>query len=244
MRLSDQSSPQVRSGSSVTDKVLLGCGIVYAASYVVANDAVATASYSGYRRWDQAVSELSAKGADSRPFLVAMLPVWTALMIAFGVGIWRSAHDRRALEVTSGLMVAHGIVAIGWLWFPMTARADMVATGTGGNDAGHLVMSGLTGMFVVAELVSAAVAFGWWFRLYSIVTIVVILACGGLTSALSPNLQDGELTPWMGLYERISIGGWLLWMTVLAVILLTELRHEPSPGVHWLPSSGGSPRCV
>jgi len=127
--------------------------------------------------------------------------------------------------VTGGLMMAHGVVAIGWLWFPMTARADMVATGTGSNDTGHLVMSGSTGLFVVAELVASAVAFGWWIRMYSIFTVVVILVCGVLTSALSPNLADGKPTPWMGLYERVSIGGWLLWMSVLAVILLTELRR-------------------
>jgi len=230
MRRSDQSDRQAHTRSTITDTVLLGCGVAYAVSYFVANDVVAAASYHGYRRWDQAVSELSAKGADPRPFLVAMLPVWTGLMIAFGVGIWRSARNRRGLTVTGGLMVAHGIVAIGWLWFPMTARADMVANGTGSNDTGHLVLSGLTGLFVVAELVSAAVAFGWWFRIYSIVTVVVILVCGVLTSALSPNLQDGKPTPWMGLYERISIGGWLVWMTVLAVVLLNELRHEPFPG--------------
>jgi hypothetical protein len=230
MRSSDPLAQAQARSASITDRVLLGCGILYAASYVIANDVVAAAGYHGYRRWDQAVSELSAKGADPRPFLVAMLPVWTALMVAFGVGVWRSARDRRALEVTGGLMVAHGIVAIGWLWFPMTARADMMVNGTGSNDTGHLVMTGLTGLFVVAELVSAAVAFGLWFRLYSMITIVVIIGCGVLTSALSPNLQDGTPTPWMGLYERISIGAWLVWMTVLAVILLNELRHEPSLG--------------
>jgi hypothetical protein len=229
MTTNDHADGGIHTGSASTaDKVLLGCGIAYAASYIVANDVIAAAKWSGYRRWDQAISELSAKGADPRQFLVAMLPVWTALMIAFGVGIWRSARTRRALRVTGGLMVAHGIVAIGWLWFPMTSRVDMVVHGTGGNDTGHLVMSGLTGVFVVAEMVSAAVAFGWWFRLYSAITIVAILVCGALTSALSPNLEDGKPTRWMGLYERISIGGWLLWMTVLAVILINELRRGPS----------------
>jgi hypothetical protein len=230
MLASDLSPPPRTRSSNMVDRVLVGCGIVYAASYILANDVVAAGSYGGYRRWDQAVSELSAKGAAPRPFLVAMLPVWTALMVAFGVGIWRSARDRGALRVTGGLMVAHGVVAMGWLWFPMTARADMAVAGTGSNDTGHLVMTGLTGLFVVAELVSAAVAFGWWFRLYSMLTIVVIMGAGVLTSARSPDLQDGKPTPWMGLYERISIGGWLLWMTVLAVILLDELRHEPSRG--------------
>jgi hypothetical protein len=231
MRQHQQFSAQAPTrAASIADTVLLGCGIVYAASYIIGNDVVAAAMFGGYRRWDQAVSELSAKGADPRPLLVGMLPVWSALMVAFGVGIWRSAHGRRALAVTGGIMVAHGIVAIGWLWFPMTSRADMVANGTGSNDTGHLVMAGLTAVFVIAELVSASVAFGWWFRLYTLVSIVVIVACGVSTSTQSPNLENGTPTPWMGLYERVSIGCWLLWMTVLAVILLDELRRRPSQG--------------
>ena len=53
---------------------------------------------------------------------------------------------------------------------------------------------------------------------------------GHYTSTLAPDLSDAKATPWMGLYERISIGAWLLWMTVLALMLLAELRHEASPG--------------
>jgi hypothetical protein len=210
----------------LADALLLTCGIVYAVSYVIANDVVAAAMYHGYSRWNQATSELSAKGADPRPFLVAMLPIWTALMVAFGIGVWRSARGRRALQVTGGLLITHGIVAIGWVWFPMTPRAQNMLTGTGSNDTGHLVMTGLTGIFVLAELASAAVAFGWWFRLYSLLSALTSLVFGLLVSAQSPNLQDGKPTPRMGLYERVTIGVWLLWMTVLAVVLLNELRQR------------------
>ena len=65
-------------------KFPLACGVAYSLSYVIANDVVAASRYDGYNRVDQAISELSAKGASPKPSLVAMLPVWTALMIGSG----------------------------------------------------------------------------------------------------------------------------------------------------------------
>ena len=203
-------------------KVLVSCGALYAASYVIANDIIAASQFRGYNRIDQAVSELSAKGAASRPFLVAMLPVWTLLMVAFGIGVAMSANGKRALRVTGGVLIAHGVVAITWLWFPMTSRQDMIRAGTGGNDAGHLVLTTLTVVFIVAELGFAAVAFGRWFRVYSIATAATVLVFGALVGPLAARIPDGRSTPWMGLYERVSIGGWLLWMAITTVMLLRE----------------------
>jgi hypothetical protein len=222
-----------RKGRVRVRKFLLACGVAYSLSYVIANDVVAAAWYDGYNRVDQAISELSAKGASPRPFLVAMLPVWTALMIAFGIGVWKSAHGRRGLRVAGALLVAHGVVAVSWLWFPMTARADMVGRGTGANDAGHLVLTALTLVFILSELGFAAASLGRRFRLYSLVTAVIVLAFGSLVGTQSPNLQDGKPTAWMGLFERVCVGAWLLWLVVLAVTLTRahdyDMRVETAP---------------
>ena len=67
-------------------EVLLACGVLYPLTYVVANDLVAATLYDGYSRMDQAISELSATGAPTRIFLVAMLASIFYLVIgAFGV---------------------------------------------------------------------------------------------------------------------------------------------------------------
>lgn len=215
----DAVSPSAR---STVARVLVACGALYAMSYVIANDVIAASRFRGYNRIDQAVSELSAKGAASRPFLVAMLPIWTALMIAFGIGVSMSANRKRFLRITGGVIVAHGVVAITWLWFPMTSRQDMIRAGTASNDTGHLVLTTLTIVFILAELGCAAVAFGRWFRAYSAITAATVLVFGALVGPLAARIPDGKPTPWMGLYERVSIGGWLLWMTVLAVMLLRD----------------------
>jgi cytochrome c biogenesis protein CcdA len=64
-----------------------------------------------------------------------------------------------------------------------------------------------------------ATAFGRRFRLYSIVTIVVLLVFGGLTFLEAPRLQMNLPTPWIGLWERINISVLLVWVVMLATVL-------------------------
>ena len=71
-----------------------------------------------------------------------------------------------------------------------------------------------------------ATAFGTRFRLYSIVTIVVLLLFGGLTFLEAPRLQMNLPTPWIGLWERINISVFLMWVVVLAAVLCRPLRAQ------------------
>jgi len=67
------------------------------------------------------------------------------------------------------------------------------------------------------------------------VTAAAALAFGALVGAQSPNLQDGKPTAWMGLFERVCVGAWLLWLVVLAVTLMRAHDYHtrvetPPPG--------------
>jgi hypothetical protein len=125
--------------------------------YVVANDAVAAAIYQGYNRADPAISELSAKGAPSRTFLLAMAPVFTALMVACGVGVWRSAEGSRTLRALGAVLVAWGVTGLAWIPYPMTSRAEMAETGSAGtSDVGHLVLTTLTFLYILSAIVLGA----------------------------------------------------------------------------------------
>jgi Protein of unknown function (DUF998) len=208
-------------------RLLLACGVVYGVSYVIANDVIAAAWHGEYGRLDQAVSELSAKGAESRPFLAAMVAVWALAMIAFGVGVWRSARGNRHLRITGVLLAAFGVSSLLWLPFPMTARADIVEGAVvAGDDLGHIVMAGVTVALILAQIGFGAVALGTRFRLYSLASAIIVLLFGAVTGTQSPNIANGEPTPWMGLYERVSIGAWLLWMAVLAVVLWRDASRD------------------
>ncbi|HEX6207348.1 MAG TPA: DUF998 domain-containing protein [Actinomycetota bacterium] len=229
-RTTERPRPEIsadRPGDVLT-KVLLACGVAYSVLYVVLNDVIAATLYEGYSRTSQAVSELSATGAPTKGFLTAVLPLSTAVMTAFGVGVWRSARGRRALRVTGALLVAHALTFPLWLFAPMTSREEMVQGTMPANDLGHIVLTAATILFILGEIGFGAAAFGRRFRIYSIATAATVLIFGALTGVESAKVPTGDPTPWMGLFERISIGPWLLWLAVFAVALLRARSGRPS----------------
>jgi hypothetical protein len=66
----------------------------------------------------------------------------------------------------------------------------------------------------------AAAAFAKPFRRYSIATLAILAAFGALTFVDAPRLAANLPTPWVGVWERINLGVFLLWVVVLAVVLL------------------------
>jgi hypothetical protein len=210
-------------------KALLICGLAYSVSFVVFGDLLAGLLWRGYDHLDQTISELSARGAPTRALVAALTPVWSGLLIAFGIGVLRAANGRRPLRVAGGLFMAHGVVSLQWLWFPMTARGDIIIGSTRWNDVGHLALVAWSALFALAEIGCGAAAFKGRFRVYSIVTVVTALVFGALTSTQAANLVHGRSTPLVGVYERVSVGAWLLWIAVLSVILL---RGGDDPGIH------------
>ncbi|MGD9531689.1 DUF998 domain-containing protein [Pseudonocardia sp.] len=222
-----------------TATILLACGPAYALLYVVTNDVVAAALIPSYDPMSQAVSELSAIGSPARLFLLAMVPVSTGLLAAFGLGVRRAAGGRRALRVAGDLLVATAAVGLLWLPFPMTARADMVPGAMSVNDVGHIALTVVTVLLITAQIATAAAAFGTGVRVYSAVTIAATLGFGALTGVLVGDIAAGGATPWMGFTERVGIGAWLLWMVVLAALLLREGRVT-RPGVPVPPSTASA----
>ncbi|MEX1047663.1 MAG: DUF998 domain-containing protein [Actinomycetota bacterium] len=184
---------------------LLACGGLYSVLYVVANDLVAATRYKGYSRMSQAISELSATGPPTKPFHIAILPIFSLLLIAFGIGVWKSAHRTRALRVTGGLFIVHGITAVLWLPFPITSREDMIEGTAAVNDIGLIVLSAVSVLLILSQIGFGAAAFGRRFRLFSVVTAVTVVVFGALTGMQSSKVSAGGASPWMGLFERISL---------------------------------------
>ncbi len=85
-------------------------------------------------------------------------------------------------------------------------------------------------ILAVLTVVFAAAALGKRFRLYSVATLAIFLVFGTLTGMDGPRLAADLPTPWLGVWERILIASFLLWVAVLAVALLrgwVELPGKP-----------------
>jgi hypothetical protein len=176
--------------------------------------------YPGYSPMSQTVSELSAWGASTRPLWMVLGSLYDALMIAFALGIWASAGGRRSLRIVGGLLLGYGLLGLAWPFASMHQREVLAAGGGSLADTGHLVLGAITVILMFAAISFGAGAFGMRFRIYSIVTIVILLAFGALTTADASRVAANLPTPWVGLWERINIGVFLLWVVVLAITLM------------------------
>jgi hypothetical protein len=98
--------------------------------------------------------------------------LYDILVALFGIGVWMSAGENRALRATSILLVLYGLVGLPGPWFfPMNLRG----TGTLRGDLPHVVLTGLLMIVVLAFMATGAFAFGRRFRRFSFAAIVVML---------------------------------------------------------------------
>jgi hypothetical protein len=55
---------------------------------------------------------------------------------------------------------------------------------------------------------------------YSLATLAILAAFGTLTFLDAPRIAANLPTPYIGVWERINVGAFLLWVVVLATTLL------------------------
>jgi hypothetical protein len=205
----------------MTRHSLLLCGIASSMLYVAVN-VVAPLCYPGHDVISQAVSELSAIGAPSRPLMVVTGIVYNLLVLAFAWGVWRAAPANRPLRVVGVLLAAFAILGFAAPFTAMQQRGEIFAL----TDALHIAATALTVLLMLLAIGFGAAALGPGFRAYSIATLLVHLVFGAWAGADGPRLARGEPTPWIGLTERINIGVFLLWVAVLAVALMRPINRK------------------
>lgn len=190
-------------------KILLLCGIAASLVYV-GRDLAALLTYPGYDFANQVISELSAIDLPSRGVDIAMGRAYSVLMLLFSIGVWLSAGERRALRVVAALLAVATVY--GAFWPPMHMRGAP----TGLTDTLHIVWTAAWLVLTLAAMGCASAALGKRFLYYTVTTVVLILLFGALTGLQGARLAANAPTPGIGIYERINIGAFLLWIVVLA----------------------------
>lgn len=203
------------------NKILITCGIISSAYYFAIN-VIVPLQYEGYRSASQTVSELSAIGAPTRPLWVILVSVYSVLTLAFGWGIVRVARQNRYVHWIGILTIAYTIFGI--FWPPMHTRETLAAGGGSLTDTLHIAWTAITIPLWLLIMGIAAKVFSKSFRFYTLATIVIQLFFGVLSGLDASNMEANLPTPWMGVWERISIAAYMIWVIVFAILLLQKER--------------------
>jgi len=193
--------------------ILLGCGVLASLLYVAMN-VVIPLQWAGYSSAAQTISELSAIGAPTRALWVPLGVVYTLLIVAFGWGVWTATRGARRLRLAGALLVFSGL--FGLFWPPMHLRGAPFSL----TDALHIVWTAVTLLITLLVMWLAATAFAHRFRVFTVAIVAVWLVCGTLTGLDGPRVAANLPTPWIGVWERINAGAYLLWLVVFAIALI------------------------
>jgi hypothetical protein len=195
---------------------LVACGVAAPLLYTAMTFFVGLL-WEDYSATSQTISELSAIGAPTRRLWMMLGGAYSLLIIAFGWIVWKSAVSSPAQRVLGIVLMVHG--AFGCFWPPMHQREVLAAGGGTLTDTLHIVWATVTGLLFLLEAGLGAAAFGKRFRVYSIATTAIVLACGAMTATYASRMQADLPTPWLGVWERVSSTAYMMWIAVLAISL-------------------------
>lgn len=198
-------------------RILLLSGLLSSVVYALIN-VVVPLGWRQYSIVDQTVSELSAIGAPTRTLWLALVIPYVALFAAFGWGMLRVAGPNKGLKIAGWLIFID--CAFSMYWPPMHQREVLASGGGTLTDTLHLVWAGVTVLLFVAIMICGALCLGRKFRIYTAASIVVLIFCGMLTSQGAPNVGRNLPTPWIGVWERLNIGVFLLWVAFFSTSLM------------------------
>ncbi len=194
---------------------LLWCGVAASLIYVAAvlwGGAVTP----GYDPFGQPISALTESGSSGMGAVIALLVLYNLLLGAFALGVWMRLRAKGPVfwlvAAALGDIALFGLLM---LVFPM----DKMGTPMTAGGLTHLVVAGFTSVWTMLAI--GLMAWGWR-RLGRPDRARVDLALlGGVAlSGISAALGTGLGWPVAGLFERLTIGLFLVWVALTATRLV------------------------
>jgi hypothetical membrane protein len=204
-------------------KILFGLGILAPLLYG-ATVIIGAWLRPDYSHATHAISELTAVGAPNKLLLDSLFSIYNLLLIGFAAvflaNVEKQTNDHWTGKAGSYLILLVGLVGLLTnLFFPMDPR-DIPATPTG---IIHLVLAGILSLGTILSTLFLGL---WMVRvsnhktlgIYTLFTCGVIFLSGGFAAAAAANLS-----PMMGIVQRITIGAFMQWLVILgSCLLLTD----------------------
>lgn len=205
-----------RNNESINFRRLFLLSGFYSAVFYVVTDIIASLSYPGYSIADQNYSELLATGAPTREWLLMSSWVYNILVASFAVTIWITCSPSRVARITGVIILGYAIFS---MITPLFFQMDMRGADPTPRGSLHPQMTAIMSFFILLSMGSGAFLLNKSLRIFSFVTIAIVIIFGLLTSSQIPELAMGQDTPWMGLTERVNIYLTMLWFGILSLSL-------------------------
>lgn len=208
-----------RNNSLSMFKTLLYSGILSSLWYTFMNLFVPL-HYPGYSSISLTVSELSAIGAPTRILWVLLGTLYPLFYASFGWGILYVYGNNKKLKMLAQVIIGYSILNL--YWPPMHMREAIAAGAKSLSDTLHITWTIVTLLLFICTMGLGAAALGKKFRIYTVISIALMMTFGILTSVDAPNLEANLPTPMMGLWERISQYIFFLWVIILSMQLIKK----------------------
>ena len=207
------------------DKKLLYYGGIFGPIIFLLNDIIGSIITENYSPITHAVSELTQAGAENAVLLSSIFLIAGIMLAIFGIGIaLHYKYSESKLIFLGGIFIMFlGIFsALSGTIFPMDPF-DTEATFAGNM---HIIITGVNIILITLAIPMIGIGLNrlkkWKsFRLYSIITVLIMIIFGVSTSFLVMN--DIEL---LGLFERVTIYAYQSWIFVLAYLFLKQKSEQ------------------
>jgi len=197
-------------------KILVSCGIAASVLYVI-TAIVGAALRPDYSHIVNAISELLSNGAPNKAILDIVFNIYNALLLAFSIGAYMAIKDfPRISRVSMGILIGIQVLSFSWGFFPMDPLgAEVTLAGTM-----HNVLGGVVAMatIIMPLLMGLGVKRMDSFNRYAVYSFISsgIIFVSGLTGVIFSSKGIHVF----GLFERITIGTYEVWIFVTALKLL------------------------
>jgi len=128
--------------------------------------------------------------------------------------------------IVAGVIIFDAVFGI--FWPPMHQREALVAGGGTISDTLHIAWTFVHLAMILLMIGYGATLFGKPFRVFSVFIVLVFIVFGILTAKESGGLETGLPTPYIGIWERINIAAYMLWIVVFAMGLIRREKSEIS----------------
>lgn len=212
-------------------RFLLRCGVAAPIIYVVTVllGGLITPDYSHV---SQAISELTATGAPHKLLLDIGFFSYNVAALLFAVGLlWRLWRYRRR-QLAVGAVLLAGVALSGLLMY--FAPMDLLDGPVTLAGQLHMALAAACSLLTILATLVTGLGFrglhGWRaMGIYSVLSAGVIVVTGAMAA-----VGAAMGSPVLGIYERLTIGTFMLWMLVLALVagwLVPQAQTPAEPQV-------------